>query len=480
MGALRLEVEPRARTAPEPAHTVWGLDPLELHARFWASRGVQVVRPGEPSPLVRDAELYLLLDRDSLACFPLRDIAQQIAWTDADVVFVRVVSADQDAYSERVVTDDESRFLRFHRVYGAEGARLSRVTITPDATLAGLWQRCEGEADGRRRLRRSVSRTRRWACSVEGNVFDRTNPERTERFLQSLIESWVRPDATIDNIRTVCKGVWAHETAAVDPDAKFVGRAWIGAGRVISSETVVAGPASLWDDEVARPEPQAIRWLDLEPARPPNEPQARRLPALERAAKRLFDIMFALAVIVMTLPLYPVIMLLIMLEDGRPFFFAHRRETIGGREFPCLKFRSMRTDAEAIKAQLEQANQADGPQFFMEHDPRLTKIGAFLRKTQLDELPQFLNVLVGHMSVVGPRPSPFKENQYCPGWREARLSVRPGVTGLWQIMRTRAPGTDFQEWIRYDIEYVEKASLWLDAVIIYKTAAMVVRGVLRS
>jgi len=469
-----------AEAATSRVHTVWGLDALELHARFWASRGVQVVRPGEPSPLVRDAELYLLLDRDSLACFPIRHIAQQIAWTDADVVFVRVVSEEEEGYRERVVTDDEGRFLCFQRQYGGERPRLSRVTITPDAGLAGDWQRSSGEADGRRRLRRSVVRSRRWACSVEGRVFDRSSEESTERFIHALIDAWARPDATIDGLTSVCRGVWAHEGATVGDDARFVGRAWIGAGREIAGAEVVVGPAALWDDASARPEPEEIRWLDLEPARPPSEAEARRAPVLERAIKRAFDVVFALVVLLLTLPIYPLVMLAILLEDGPPFFFAHRRETIGGREFPCLKFRSMRKDAEAIKAQLVAENQADGPQFFMEKDPRLTRTGAFLRKTQLDEIPQFLNVLAGHMSVVGPRPSPFKENQYCPGWREARLSVRPGVTGLWQIKRTRAPGTDFQEWIRYDIEYVENASLWLDAVIIYKTVAMVVRGVLRS
>jgi lipopolysaccharide/colanic/teichoic acid biosynthesis glycosyltransferase len=109
----------------------------------------------------------------------------------------------------------------------------------------------------------------------------------------------------------------------------------------------------------------------------------------------------------------------------------------------------------------------------MEKDPRITKVGAVLRKLQLDELPQFINVLMGHMSVVGPRPSPFSENQLCPGWREARLSVRPGVTGLWQIRRTRADGADFQEWIRYDIEYVEKATFLLDLYIIWRTIGLV-------
>jgi lipopolysaccharide/colanic/teichoic acid biosynthesis glycosyltransferase len=166
------------------------------------------------------------------------------------------------------------------------------------------------------------------------------------------------------------------------------------------------------------------------------------------------------------------ILLAIFFEDGRPLFFAHRRETMGGRKFGCLKFRSMRKDAEKIKRALMKQNNIDGPQFFIKQDPRLTRVGSFLRKRQLDELPQFINVLLGHMSIVGPRPSPYAENQFCPAWREARLSVRPGITGLWQVKRTRDAKTDFQEWIRYDLEYLEKASMLFDLRIIFETAAM--------
>jgi lipopolysaccharide/colanic/teichoic acid biosynthesis glycosyltransferase len=132
-----------------------------------------------------------------------------------------------------------------------------------------------------------------------------------------------------------------------------------------------------------------------------------------------------------------------------------------------------------MKQQLAGRNQADGPQFFMVKDVRVTRVGRFLRMTRLDELPQFLNVLFGHMSVVGPRPSPYKENQFCPPWREARLSVRPGITGLWQVKRTRKAGQDFQEWIRYDIEYVENATFWLDVVIIFRTVSSIFGGLFR-
>ena len=129
-----------------------------------------------------------------------------------------------------------------------------------------------------------------------------------------------------------------------------------------------------------------------------------------------------------------------------------------------------------MKHQLVHHNQADGPQFFMAKDTRVTRVGRFLRKTRLDEWPQFFNVLVGHMSVVGPRPSPFKENQFLSAVARARLSVRPGITGLWQVKRTRQAGQDFQEWIRYDIEYVENASFWLDMVIILRTVGRSWRG----
>ncbi len=106
----------------------------------------------------------------------------------------------------------------------------------------------------------------------------------------------------------------------------------------------------------------------------------------------------------------------------------------------------------------------------MADDPRITAVGRFLRKSNIDELPQFLNVLRGDMSVVGPRPSPFEENQLCPGWREARLSIKPGITGLWQISRSRNRGAaDFQEWIFFDTQYVERRGFWLDMQIVLLT-----------
>jgi lipopolysaccharide/colanic/teichoic acid biosynthesis glycosyltransferase len=199
-----------------------------------------------------------------------------------------------------------------------------------------------------------------------------------------------------------------------------------------------------------------------------------------RLAKRAFDISFAAFGLAVTAPLFPAVMLAIWLEDGGPFFFGHPREKQGGVEFRCWKFRSMRHDAEKLKIELSARNEADGPQFFISNDPRVTRVGRVLRRFNLDELPQFWNVLKGDMAIVGPRPSPRRENQFSPPWREMRLSVRPGITGLWQVCRSRKGGNDFQEWIKYDLEYVERSSLRLDLLIIWRSIHICLRGESRT
>ncbi len=136
----------------------------------------------------------------------------------------------------------------------------------------------------------------------------------------------------------------------------------------------------------------------------------------------------------------------------------------------------MLRDADKLATQLAERNICDGPQFLLRNDPRVTRVGGVLRRFQIDEFPQFWNVLLGQMSIVGPRPSPEEENQYCAPWRDLRLSVRPGITGLWQLKRTRAPGRDFQEWIRYDVEYVRRANFWLDLSLCVQTVWILVLG----
>jgi lipopolysaccharide/colanic/teichoic acid biosynthesis glycosyltransferase len=189
-----------------------------------------------------------------------------------------------------------------------------------------------------------------------------------------------------------------------------------------------------------------------------------------RTLKRMMDILASLLILALFLPLFPIVALAIKLNSPGPIFYRARRQGLHGREFGCLKFRSMITTAESLQEKLRFINQVDGPQFKMENDPRVSTIGRFLRATNLDEIPQFLNVLLGQMSIVGPRPSPDAENTLCPYWRYARLSVKPGITGLWQLMRTRIPARDFQEWVYYDTEYVRKVSFHYDLWIACKTA----------
>ncbi|HEY1685440.1 MAG TPA: sugar transferase [Tepidisphaeraceae bacterium] len=462
--------------------TVWGLTPTQLHDRFWAARGVQVVRQGEKSEIVANAELFLLTAPRSLVIFKLGLVVEKMVWERPDVMFVRLHDEREQGYREQVVTDTAGQFVRFERSYGGSASRLARVLMTKDVAIAQAWQGADDLKTAWRRLRDTASRGYRSILSLRARLYDRANDEDQAAFVRNLVNVWSRPDATVKRARRLREdeGAWTDQESQVADACHFIGPVWVGANRHINEPTVV-GPAVLWDEPEHRPRVDALVWDEIEPVANFNRTvQPRKVSSLGRFEKRLFDIVFASIALLLTLPIYPLVMLAIWLEDGRPFFFAHARETIGGKEFPCIKFRSMRKDAEAIKKELAKKNQADGPQFFIEDDPRLTRVGWLIRKMNIDELPQFINVLLGHMSVVGPRPSPRKENQYCPPWREARLSVRPGITGLWQVRRTRVPGLDFQEWIKYDIVYVENANWKLDLSIIWQTMVTIIRGAIRS
>jgi len=464
-----------------PAHpTLWGLAPAQLHDRFWAARGVQVVRLGEPSVIVHHADLFLLTESRTLVLFRLRDLMEVMCWMHPHLLLVRVHSKRTHGYQETILTGPEDRFLRFQRFYDAVDNHLTRVAFTADADLARAWQTAATSSDGWRTLRRQIPRIERDIARVDGEIFDRARDSEVAQFVRRLVTYWPSPSATVQRAQQFSTSAWVDSDAQIDPSARIIGSVWVGAGRKLKSAMPVVGPAILWDDPAARPILQDVQWQELEPSASYIRPATpRSLSSFDRNIKRAFDICFSAIVLALTLPFYPVIMLAIYLEDGRPFFFVHPRETLGGREFGCIKFRSMRRDADSIKAELARENQADGPQFFIKKDPRLTRIGRLLRDLNIDELPQFINILLGDMAVVGPRPSPRKENQYCPPWREARLSVRPGVTGLWQVKRTRRQGLDFQEWIKFDIQYVEQLSWRLDLWIIFQTFLVLIRGVFR-
>jgi lipopolysaccharide/colanic/teichoic acid biosynthesis glycosyltransferase len=465
-----IECAPSISDFEQDSPTLWGLSPIQLYDRFWSSRGVCIVRPGGDSELPEDAEIFMLSDASTLVVFRLRNLLERLYWVGPTVLFVRLHSAGKDAYRESIVTDPDGNFMRIERHYNMSSAPTTRLVLTRNRRVAALWQRSNGSDASWRQFRKQTKQVRRESMAVRGRCYDGRRATELDECITDLLQIWRKPAATIRGLRHVRGNVWAEINSALGNSVRFLGPTWIGAGRSVPDEATVIGPAVLWDEPGFRLQADLPSWSEIEPTSwPTSTIIAKQHSSWRKGTKRLFDILFSLVALLFTLPLYPFLMLMIWIEDGRPFFFAHKRETIGGREFNCIKFRSMRKDADAIKRHLIRENQSDGPQFFIENDPRVTRTGRFMRKHNFDELPQFLNVLAGQMSVVGPRPSPRHENQCCPSWRESRLSVRPGITGLWQVSRSRQQGLDFQEWIRFDIEYVRTANWWLDLKILLKT-----------
>jgi len=192
------------------------------------------------------------------------------------------------------------------------------------------------------------------------------------------------------------------------------------------------------------------------------------------AVRRLADVVIAAALLVLLSPLMFAIAVGVKLASPGPVLFRQVRCGLHGRRFTFLKFRTMRIDAERLKPLLEPFNEMDGPAFKMTNDPRVFPFGGFLRRTSLDELPQLWNILRGDMSFVGPRPSVVEEvNQYEP-WQRRRLSMKPGLTCLWQISGRNE--LTFDEWMRLDLEYIDNWSLWLDVKIAFKTIPAVLLG----
>jgi exopolysaccharide biosynthesis polyprenyl glycosylphosphotransferase len=197
-------------------------------------------------------------------------------------------------------------------------------------------------------------------------------------------------------------------------------------------------------------------------------------PPERLALKHAFDWLASALGLVVLAPLFLAVSIAILVTMGRPIFFSQERAGLFGRTFRMIKFRTMVKDAEAKKAALESQNEMTGPVFKVTRDPRITRLGAFLRKTSIDELPQLVNVFLGSMSLVGPRPLPIKEQQAIKGWHRKRLSMKPGITGIWQV--SGRSNIDFEQWMRLDQQYVDDWTLRLDLVILAKTVPAVLFG----
>lgn len=192
-------------------------------------------------------------------------------------------------------------------------------------------------------------------------------------------------------------------------------------------------------------------------------------------AKRLMDVLFSFGALVFLLPAIAVIALALLIQDGRPIFYRHRRIGRDGREFGCLKFRTMRRDADAVLADLLERDAAVRQEWAanqkLKQDPRVHRVGQFLRNTSLDEIPQFLNVLRGEMSIVGPRPIITDEVPHYGENFVFYLSMTPGVTGLWQV--SRRSDTSYSARVAFDVDYFRARSINLDLKIMLQTVAIV-------
>jgi exopolysaccharide biosynthesis polyprenyl glycosylphosphotransferase len=236
-------------------------------------------------------------------------------------------------------------------------------------------------------------------------------------------------------------------------------------------------------DEAGVPAFVAMERLDLDLRAPDAEVIGRTLylvysrhqpDPLALFVKAVGDRLASITGLLLLSPLLVLISVLVKLTSAGPVLFVQQRGGLNGHPFPMLKFRTMRQGAEAEREALLASNEADGPVFKMARDPRVTAVGRVLRRTSLDELPQLINVAAGHMSVVGPRPLPVVETRELAGSHRRRLSMRPGITGLWQVSGRSNLG--FEEWMALDLQYVDRWSLSLDCAILLRTLPAVLSG----
>ena len=294
--------------------------------------------------------------------------------------------------------------------------------------------------------------------------------------------------------------VWGIKVVGfVDPDPSCMGQEILGVpviGTVenmheclknnVIDEVIIAIPRSLLDDaepiviaceeegirlrfmadvfnvQVARVSLSEVQGIPLLTMEPVSRDQR------ELVAKRMFDLFCTILALPLLVPIFLVVALIIKMDSPGPVFFVQQRVGLRKRVFPMFKFRSMRVDAEEKLKEIEHLNEADGPNFKITNDPRVTRVGGFLRKTSIDELPQLINVLRGEMSLVGPRPMSLRDvDLFDRGIQRKRFSVQPGLTCIWQISgRSNLP---FEKWLELDLEYITNWSFWLDLKILLKT-----------
>jgi hypothetical protein len=259
---------------PEPAlPTVWGLSPIQLYLRYWASLGVQVVRLGEPSQIISHAELFLLTDPRPLVLFRLSELMRILNWMKPLVLSVRLTTTSRTFPRQKQICDAAGGFLRWETLDApTEESLLKRVALTPDIELGRLWQSAPDVRAGWRRLRRFTRRDDRLATALPGRVYDQRGREELALFTRDLLATWRRPDSIVSRARgwgaaaPWGSDIWRDEQGTIESGADLVGPVWVGCGRRIAAGATVIGPQVLWDDSHARPAIEPIQWLEIEPA----------------------------------------------------------------------------------------------------------------------------------------------------------------------------------------------------------------------
>jgi lipopolysaccharide/colanic/teichoic acid biosynthesis glycosyltransferase len=484
--------------AATPGRTVFYGDSLSVDAPEWGNRG---------------GDSWIVITNGRFAAYANHQLlGRLLEATPADCLAV-MAAADLLACHEKVRLTQDHKVVGYRRLY-ADSMSLTPVpadwphylfvrreafgTVLKSGLLSsfGAWVgRCRTQG------------LRLQGIAVAGSACDLESEDGILAVCQVALSRSSSPGPTVRPVEGRRKP-FPDNGGAVSPHSHLIGPVLLGKQVAVEAGAVVVGPTILCDGSVVgrdaivdssivgtgvSVEPsQSVRscvatasrrWRTAErrvaPAggstqeyvRPQHHRVFRTWPRFSyaRCFKRIADVVAAVSVLVLFAPVIPVIALAIKISSPGPVFFWDKRQGLHGKLFHCVKFRTMRQGADKIQDKLRFVSEVDGPQFKMADDPRITTVGWFLRETFLDEIPQFYNVLRGQMSVVGPRPSPESENTLCPSWRDARLSVRPGITGLWQVRRTREPQKDFQEWIHYDTQYVRDFSLGLDLWICWRT-----------
>lgn len=461
--------------------------PVSRFSRFLASH--------EPS------DWLLMIDP---RCYPAEGYgaADLLEGAAADPRWVRHLVALEDIESgakEFVQLDAEGRVSKIQRYYEAvtwsltAGVACSLLPVSTALILQELPFTSLPELRGALAARGVPCQD----VPVTGGIFDLTKERGILEMCRASAASLFargghRSDrsltATLDAAARILGPVVIQDGVVVEAEALVLGptvlgaRSHIGRGAVVAQSVVPSGAriaeGATWRHRLVlgippqegerprqRPFPGVTPGVGIGGLHS-DRPRTRKLYP---TVKLLAESFTAIVSLILLAPLLLLVALLVKLDSKGPVLYGDKREGKGGKVFRCWKFRSMIRDAHALQQKLRDASHVDGPQFKIENDPRVTRVGVILRKTNVDELPQLINIALSQMSFVGPRPSPFRENQTCIPWREGRLSVRPGITGLWQICRRDRSTGDFHQWIYYDLLYVRHMSPWVDAKILGAT-----------